>query len=122
MVGSYFFNFFVVFIVVIILSVINFRESRLSYLVAVDGYEDANGDYHPGREEWVDDIACHVVPAGKAAEITYDDGTVKKYSYTLNLPTNIPDLFLGSRVKISGIGEFVVLGFHRYQLQCKVWI
>jgi hypothetical protein len=97
----------------------------LSYLSQTDGYEDGNGDYHEGTSEWRGYIPCNAVPAGKAAERTFEDGKVRAYSYTVNLNTEI-DFQIGDRVRIEFLNgkvrEFGVKGFHRYQLQCKMWV
>lgn len=99
---------------------------RLQYLVSVSGYEDQNGDYHPGEDHWEGDIPCDAVPAGKAEERVFEDGAVKSYSYTVYLPSNSRAFTIGDRVKISLLGgiekEFEVKGFHRYQFQCKIWV
>lgn len=108
------------------MSAFGFKPCHLSYLVADTGYEDENGDYHKGEELWEGYIRCGTVPAGKSNEITFEDGTVKKYSYTVTLPADCRKFVRGDRVRIRLIGgderEFSVLGFHRYQLQCKMWI
>lgn len=101
------------------------KNQHLSYLVTEDGYEDENGDYHEGSSEWRGYIPCNAVPAGKAAERTFEDGKVRAYAYTVNLETDI-DFRIGDRVKIEfhegKVREFGVKGFHRYQLQCKLWV
>lgn len=108
------------------MAVIDFKPCRLSYLVASDGREDDNGDYLPGEESWEGDIECGMVPAGKANEIKFDDGTVKVYSYAVTLPSDCREFDVGERVRILMLGgqyrEFEVKGFHRYQLQCKMWV
>ncbi len=108
------------------MAVLSLKPCRLSYLVATPGYEDGNGDYHPGEETWKGDVECDMVPAGKANEIKYDDGSVRVYSYTVTLPTGCRDFEVGDRVRMrllnGEIRYFEVKGFHRYQLQCKMWI
>lgn len=107
------------------MAVLVLKKHRLSYLSQTDGYEDGNGDYHEGTSEWRGYIPCNAVPAGKAAERTFEDGKVRAYSYTVNLNTEI-DFQIGDRVRIEfhngKVGEFGVKGFHRYQLQCKMWV
>lgn len=107
------------------MAVLVMKKQHLSYLVKTDGYEDANGDYHEGSSEWRGYIPCNAVPAGKAAERTFEDGKVRAYSYTIGLDTDI-DFQIGDRVKIEfhdgKVREFGVKGFHRYQLQCKIWV
>ena len=97
------------------MAVLDFAAHTLDYLHVTDGYEDDNGDYVQGSEEWVENYCkCDIVPAGKANVITIPDGSAKNYSYTI----------YKIRVKLFGneVKEFVVLGFHRYQLQCKIWV
>ena len=107
------------------MAVLVMKKHRLSYLVTTDGYEDENGDYHEGSTEWRGYIPCNAVPAGKAAERMFEDGKVRAYSYTVNLNIDF-DLKIGDRVKIEFLNgevrQFGVKGFHRYQLQCKVWV
>lgn len=108
------------------MAVLKLKQSRLSYLVANPGYEDDNGDYHTGVQSWKGDIKCGYAPAGAASEITYEDGSVEVYSYTLSLPSDCRDFSIGDRIRIEMLGgqwqEFTVKSFIRYQLQCKMWI
>lgn len=108
------------------MAVLEFKPKRLSYLVSENGYEDENGDYHSGESRWEGEIECGTVPAGKANEIKFDDGTVKVYSYTVYLPSDCRDFEIGDRVRIKALDgrdrEFEVISFHRYQLQCKMWV
>nr|DAK96502.1 MAG TPA: hypothetical protein [Caudoviricetes sp.] len=108
------------------MAVANRNPHRLQYLVAVPGYEDENGNYHAGSSEWKGSIPCDAVPSGKAEERKFEDGVVRSYSYTVCLPSNCHTFTIGDRVKIMLLGgierEFEVKGFHRYQLQCKIWV
>lgn len=108
------------------MAVLLLKPYRLSYLVEEGGYTDGNGDYHKGESRWFGDIRCDAVPAGASNEIQFEDGVTRKYSYTVYLPKNCIDFNVGDRVRISfGNGivrEFDVKGFHKYQLQCKLWV
>lgn len=109
------------------MAVLDFAAYRLSYLEMTPGYEDDNGDYHPGSQTWEGDIKCNLVPAGEANEIKYEDGRTFIYSYSVtNLPRTCRNFKVGDRVRIKMLdGEwqnFSVKGFHRYQLQCKMWV
>lgn len=108
------------------MAVLQLKPCRLSYLIATPGYEDENGDYHPGENYWKGCIECGYAPAGSANEIKFEDGSVKVYSYTVTLPRDSRDFAIGDRVKIKMLDgqwhEFTVKGFQRYQLQCKMWI
>lgn len=108
----------------------------LSYQEVSGDYRDPEtGDYIKGSSKWIDDYcACDIVPAGKANVIQIPDGTVETYSYTIsNLPVSCREFQYGDKVRIKLYGneenteertvrEFKVLGFHRYQLQCKLWV
>ena len=49
------------------MAVLDFAAHTLDYLHVTDGYEDDNGDYVQGSEEWVENYCkCDIVPAGKA--------------------------------------------------------
>lgn len=108
------------------MAVIEFKPHLLSYLVVETGYEDDNGDYHEGSTSWSDPIECHAVPAGAANEITFADGTTDHYSYVVGrLDADCREFKIGEDVKliINGMErKFQVKGFHRYQLQSKLWL
>lgn len=93
-----------------------------------DGYEDEKGNYHSGSEEWSRYVRCDVVPAGQAKEIPLPDGTTKPYSYVIHVyDRKCRDFELGELVRLTMFGkdyetEYEVVGFHRYQHQCKIWV
>ena len=108
------------------MAVVNTKPHRLEYLTISPGHEDEEGNYHPGESSWEGNIECDAVPAGKAEERTFEDGVIRKYSYTVYLPDNCRDFSIGDRVRIGLlvgiIREFEVKGFHRWQQQCKIWV
>lgn len=108
------------------MAVLQLKPCRLSYLTSSEACEDENGDLINGNSQWEGDIECGSVPAGKSNERKFEDGNIKAYSYTLTLPANCRDFAIGDRIKLRFIDhterEFQVLGFHRYQLQCKMWV
>lgn len=108
------------------MSVIDLIPNSLSFLVITDGYEDDNGDWHEGSEEWSEPMKCHAVPAGRANEITFADGQTAIYTYTVGrLSPDCREFIIGEEVKLNvdGIERiFTVKGFHRYQLQSKIWV
>ena len=108
------------------MSVINLTPHTLRYCNITNGYEDGNGDWHEGTEDWSDPVKCHALPSGSANEITFPDGTTSKYSYTIErLPRDCRDFAVGEKVRLEILGkemEFQVKGFHRYQLQSKLWV
>ena len=106
--------------------VVNPIPHSLSYLISVPGFEDDNGDWHNGSEEWSEEIPCHAVPAGQANLITYEDGKTATYSYTVGrLDKKCREFLIGEKVKLKVADKeriFTVKGFHRYQLQSKLWL
>jgi hypothetical protein len=107
------------------MSVLKLKPHSLSYLTQKDGYEDENGDYHKGESVWSDEFRCDAVPSGEAGERTFEDGVSRKYSYTLYLDKDCPELNVGQKVMLSRngkIAEYDVKGFHRYQHQAMAWI
>ena len=107
------------------MSVLDIKPHRLSYLVAGEGYEDENGDYHEGESHWEGEIECDAVPKGAAVEKEFEDGVVRTYSHEVYLPADCRDFCIGDRIRIDLLGcdrEGTVKGFHRYQYQCKMWI
>lgn len=108
------------------MSVIELKPHLLSYRVISEGYEDDNGDWHEGSSKWSDPVECHAVPAGSANEMTFADGTTARYSYVVGrLAHDCREFKIGEDVRITVGGivrEFQVKGFHRYQLQSKLWL
>ena len=113
------------------MSVLNLAPHILDYLEVVPGHDDEEtGDYIKGSETWVEGYCkCDIVPAGKADTITTPDGQVEPYSYTIyNLPRDCRKFTYGEKVRVKMFGkddeveEFVVKGFHRYQMQSKMWV
>ena len=108
------------------MAVLQVKPHRLSYLVEDGGYTDSNGDYQRGPSYWEGDIQCDAVPAGASNQMQFDDGVTRTYSYTVYLPKNCKDFKVGEKVRIklydNIVRNFEVKGFHRYQMQCKLWL
>lgn len=109
------------------MATISLKPHAIQYQCGADGYEDEDGDYHESSSEWVTINDCDIVPNGEARTIALQDGTQKEYSYTIYLPNNCKEFELGEKVRLIFFGnlsekEYEVLGFHRYQLQSKMWI
>ena len=110
--------------------ILKMKPHILEVLILTEEYEDENGDFHKGQEEWVELCRCDAVPAGEAREITLPDGVTVAYSYTIYLPKKTREIVTGEKVRVSFFGdgtlqekkEFSVKGFHRYQHQCKMWV
>lgn len=108
------------------MAVIELKPHLLSYLETTPGFEDDNGDYHEGSTSWSKPIECHAVPAGAANEITFADGKTSHYSYVVGrLEPHCHQFKIGEKVRLTIYDterEFKVKGFHRYQLQSKIWV
>ena len=114
------------------MAVLDLSAHVLEYLEAVsEGHNDrTTGDWVAGTEQWVTDYCkCDIVPAGQANTIPIPDGQVETYSYTIyGLPSSCRDFKYGDRIRVKMFGsnddvrEFTVKGFHRYQMQCKIWV
>lgn len=113
------------------MAILDFAAHTLDYLSVNEGHHDEEtGDFIKGSEEWTEGYCkCDIVPAGKANQIQIPDGSLQTYSYTIyNLPRDCRRFEFGDRIRIHFFGkdddvkEFTVLGFHRYQLQCKLWV
>lgn len=106
--------------------VIDLVPHYISYLEVCEGYEDENGDWHEGLTEWHEEIPCHAVPAGASNTISFADGENVTYSYTIGrLAPVCREFKVGEKIKLhidDYIREFTVKGFHRYQLQSKIWV
>lgn len=108
------------------MAILDLKPHLLSYLIVDPGYEDDNGDYHEGSTRWSEPLKCHAVPAGAANQITFADGQTAIYTYTVGrLSPDCREFQIGEDVKlmIDGMERmFQVKGFHRYQLQSKIWV
>lgn len=109
----------------LIMTVLNIKSYKLQYQATTQGYDDVKGDYHPGESYWCGDIECDAVPAGKANERIFEDGSVKKYSFTIYMKSNSRVFCVGEKVRLLRLGEVYeceVKGFMPYQHQHKMWI
>lgn len=109
------------------MSLLNFRASKLYRQVKKHDVYDDDGNFRPTLFEWEFCCDCNVVPVGEANKITTPDGTIDFYSYTVNgLPPGIKKFEYGEFVKLEILEDeeaiLKVKGFHRYQLQCKLWV
>lgn len=96
----------------------------LSYS-ATDGYIDENGDPQEGILEPSVSYKCDIVPAGGDNQITFGDGEVDYYSYTIYLPADCREFRRGEKIFLKRFDvekEYIVKGFQRYQLQAKLWV
>ena len=92
------------------------------------GYNDGKGNYHQEQQDWRKYVKCDIMPAGKSNEITLPDGSTRTYSYVIYVyDRKCRDFDLGELVRLTAFGkdddtEYEVVGFHRYQHQCKIWV
>jgi hypothetical protein len=108
-----------------------FRPHKLRIVTKGEGSYDKNGDWveGSGQPTYSAYIPCRYEPNGSANTITLPDGTAYKYSYTIYLSVN-PSISIqyGSIIELTsqdGIviaPELEVKGFHRGQLNMKVWV
>lgn len=110
------------------MALVSFRPHCLHLLEKGEGAYDANGDWVESTEKVVAKVHCRYEPNGSARTIPLPDGTIYKYSYTVYLCVN-PSLPIkyGDIIKLYSqdgdcIGRYEVKGFHRGQLDMKVWV
>lgn len=106
---------------------VSFRPHTLR-IRTTGGHYDANRDWIEGESSYSDPIPCRYEPNGQARTITLTDGSAYRYSYMVYLNVN-PALVIryGDWIELTSqdgvvIGEYEVKGFHRGQLDMKVWV
>ncbi len=107
---------------------VRFRPHRMSLLsIEGGGYNNALGDYTPGVEKWSGCIPCRYEPNGHARTVPVGEGKNYVYEYTVYLNTDCPEVQFGQQVRLydgrgNCIGQFASKGFHRGQLDAKLWV
>ena len=107
---------------------VSFRPHTLSLLSVGEGhYDDATGDFVPASEEWSDKVPCRFEPNGKARTVPVGEDKDYVYDYTVYLNVDCPEIGHGQMVRLFNaqdecIGEFRARGFHRCQLDSKLWV
>lgn len=106
---------------------VQFRPHRLSFLIVTDGEYDEKGDFVKGQSVWSEQIPCRYEPNGKALTVPFGEGKEFVYSYTVYLNQNCPEIKYGQKVILydkegNSMGEFQCQGFHRGQLNAKIWL
>lgn len=108
------------------MAVVKLYEASVSRYVQSESTQSENGDMVEGEGSWSDATECEAVPSsGEAAEMTFDDGVTRRYSFTLYLHPNCDTFLIGDRVRLTRMGKKYALevkGFIRYQHQAKVWV
>lgn len=107
---------------------VSFRPHKLRIVTKGEGSYNSNGDWVESEKSYSDYIPCRYEPNGAAQTITLPDGTAYRYSFTVYLNVNPNQLFrYGDVIELTsqdGIvrGEFSIKGFHRGQLDMKIWV
>lgn len=108
---------------------VQFRPHKLR-IVTKNGAYNEQGDWvEDSQKEYSDYIPCRYEPNGAAQTITLPDGTAYRYSYTVYLNVN-PALTIkyGDLIELTSqdgvviANELEVRGFHRGQLDMKIWV
>ena len=108
-------------------TLVNGAPCFLRYKSQANASTDADGNPVEGEATWSESIPCDAVPAGKANERVFEDGVKRSYSHTIYLKKDCPDFTYGQTIELRYANSDTatrhsVLGFHRYQLQAKVWV
>ena len=111
------------------MGIVSFRPHKMRIITKGEGSYDENGDWNASAASYSDYIVCRYEPNGSANTITLPDGKEYRYSYTIYLNVN-PSLVIryGDILELTSqdgvvIGSnFEVKGFHRGQLDMKVWV
>lgn len=107
---------------------VRFRPHTLSMLTLYgEGYNESTGDYSPGRECWSERIICRYEPNGHARTVPVGEGKNYVYEYMVYLNRDCPEIRYGQQVRLFDaegecIGQFASKGFHRGQLDSKLWV
>ena len=110
------------------MAIVSFRPHKMRIVHKGEGAYDSNGDWVEGQATYSDYIPCRYEPNGSAQTITLPDGTIYKYTFTVYMCVNPAQMVrYGDVIELTsqdGIvrGEFSVKGFHRGQLDMKVWV
>lgn len=104
-----------------------FRPHTLSVRSDPTGGYDGDGDFVPSDPVWSCRIPCRYEPNGRAATIPVGEDKGYVYEYTVYLGVRCPDIGYGQMVRIfdrcgDSIGDFRCRGFHRGQLNARLWV
>lgn len=106
---------------------IDFRPHNLTLKVSLPGSYTESGKYIAGEERIIAGIPCRYEPNGRANTIALEDGSVYTYSYMVYLDVDCPEISYGDEVELfdqsgSSKGKFTSHGFHRGQLNARLWL
>lgn len=113
---------------------VSFRPHTLTVIREGAGSKAENGDWTPGKETRSAPVPCRYEPNSvkansvKANEITLPDGKAFRYSYIVYVDVNAAlDIQYGDLIELTSqdgvaMGRYEVKGFHRGQLNMKIWV
>lgn len=107
---------------------IDFRPHTLDLKVTGVGRYDSTGKYlGDGAVKVTLGIPCRYEPNGRAKSIALEDGSLYTYSYMVYLDTDCPEISYGDEIELfdqlgQSRGVFTAHGFHRGQLNSKLWL
>lgn len=107
---------------------VDFRPHTIDLVVTDVGRYDSTGKYlGEGAVKTFLGIRCRYEPNGRAKSIALEDGSLYTYSYMVYLDVDCPEISFGDEVELfdqSGVsrGKFTSHGFHRGQLNAKLWL
>ena len=107
---------------------VSFRPHTLRIVHRGSGAYNSNGDWVKSASSFSESIPCRYEPNGAARRITLGDGSAYTYSYMIYLCVD-PSLEIkyGDIIELTSqdgkiMGEYEVKGFHRGQLDMKIWV
>lgn len=110
------------------MAIVSFRPHKLRLIRKGEGAYGPNGDWVEAAEEVALEAPCRYEPNGAARTIMLQDGQEYKYSYMVYLNVN-PSISIeyGDIIELVSqdglsMGRYEVKGFHRGQLDMKVWV
>lgn len=110
------------------MAMVSFRPHCMTVYRKGEGSYNTAGDWVESTETVATRVPCRYEPNGAARTITLQDGKEYKYSYMVYLCV-CPhlDIRYGDIIELTSqdgksMGRYEVKGFHRGQLDMKVWV
>lgn len=108
---------------------LNFRPHKLQVILHVGGGLDEDGVPLPDIET-VEEMSCRIESNGSAAQVRFNDGVARNYSYSIYLNQDCRTFSVGEKVRLFGLDgiplendkQFEVIGFFRNQLNARLWV
>lgn len=106
---------------------VSFRPHTLNLIRSNGGSYDEFGRFIPGSDFVVEGVECRYEPNGKANTIVLEDGKTHVYSFMVYLSVDCPDISYGDVIELfkqdgTLVGRFTAQGFHRGQLNARLWL